>query len=184
MQAINTEQKRAAETYTNAVGALSEVAFSSAERLTALNQQLARAALQDCLAVSNELFAVRDVNALQNLQSSAAKPALAQFAEYLRSVQEVAAESQQKVGEILKAHFETLGLGSAAGASVQTGIDMLSRLTRQTTDMMNANVEAAGETGDRLARQTKDMMDTSVKAAGDAGDKLAASVTQHSKKAS
>jgi hypothetical protein len=56
--------------------------------------------------------------------------------------------------------------------------------TSRTTDMMNANVEAAGETGDRLARQTKDMMDISVKAAGDAGDKLAASVTQHSKKAS
>lgn len=184
MQAINTEQKRTAETYTNAVGALSEVAFSSVERLTALNQKLARAAMQDCLAVSNDLFAVRDVSALQNLQSSAAKPALAQYAEYLRSVQEVAAESQQKVGEILKAHFATLGLGSTGSENLQAGIDMLSRLTRQTTDMMNANVEAAGEAGDRLARQTKDMVDTGVKAAGDAGDKLAASVTPHSKKAS
>ncbi|NLF54696.1 MAG: hypothetical protein GX576_09950 [Thauera phenolivorans] len=42
---------------------------------------------------------------------------------------------------------------------------MLSRMARQTTDMMNANIEAAGEAGDRLARQTKDMMHTSVKAA-------------------
>lgn len=43
MQAVTTEQKRAAQTYTNAVGALSEIALSSAERLTALNQNLAAA---------------------------------------------------------------------------------------------------------------------------------------------
>ncbi|HRP98557.1 MAG TPA: phasin family protein [Rhodocyclaceae bacterium] len=183
MQAITTEQKRNAETYTNAVGALSEIAFSSVERLTTLNQNLARAALQDCLAASNDLLAVRDVNALQKLQSSATAPALAQLADYLRSVQDIAAESQKQVGEVLNAYFGTLGLGSAASANMQAGFDTLSKMTRQTRDMMDSNVKTAGEAGDKLARQTKDMMDANVKAAGEVSDKLAASVTPHPKKA-
>lgn len=183
MQATTTEQKRTAQTYTNAVGALAEVGFSSVERLTELNQNLARAALQDCLAASNDMLAVRDVNALQNLQTSATTPALAQLTDYLRSVQEIATESQKQVSDILNAYFGTLGLGSNAGANIQAGFDMLSNMTRQTRDMMDANVKSAGEAGDKLGRQTRDILDANVKAASDVGDKLAASVTPHPKKA-
>jgi len=57
MQTTTTDQARNIETYTNAVGALSEIAFSNVERLTALNQKVARAALHDCLTVSNDLLA-------------------------------------------------------------------------------------------------------------------------------
>lgn len=205
MQATTTEQKRTAQTYTDAVGALAEVGFSSVERLTELNQNLARAALQDCLAASNDMLAVRDVNALQNLQTSATTPALAQLTDYLRSVQEIATESQKQVSEILNAYFGTLGLGSNAGANIQAGFDMLSNMTRQTRDMMDANMKSAGEAGeklgrqtrdrmdanmksageagDKLGRQTRDILDANVKAASDVGDKLASSVTPHPKKA-
>ncbi|MDX9884462.1 phasin family protein [Thauera sp.] len=183
MQAATTEQKRTAQTYTNAVGALSEIAFSSVERLSALNQKLARAAMQDCLAASNDLLAVRDVNALQNLQTSATAPVVAQLADYLRSVQEIATKSQQQAGEVFKNYFGTLGLGSNASANMQAGFDMLSKMTRQTRDMMDANIKTAGEAGEKLGRQAKDIVDTNVKAAGEAGDKLAASMTPNPKKA-
>ena len=205
MQATTTEQKRTAQTYTNAVGALAEVGFSSVERLTELNQNLARAAMQECLAASTDLRAVRDVNALQNLQTSTTTPALAQLTDYLRSVQEIAAESQKQVSEILNAYFATLGMGSNAGANMQAGFDMLSKMTRQTRDMMDANMKTAGEAGEKLGRQTKDILDTNlktaseageklgrqskdildtnVKAAGEAGDKLAAAMTSNPKKA-
>ena len=105
MQATTTEQKRTAQTYTNAVGALAEVGFSSVERLTQLNQNLARAALQDCLSASNELLAVRDVNALQNLQTSTTTPALAQLTDYLRSVQEIAFDLGYSSGSAFIAMF-------------------------------------------------------------------------------
>ena len=205
MQATTTEQKRTAQTYTNPVGALAEVGFSSVERLTELNQNLARAAMQECLAASTDLLAVRDVNALQNLQTSTTTPALAQLTDYLRSVQEIAAESQKQVSEILNAYFGTLGMGSNAGANMQAGFDMLSKMTRQTRDMMDANMKTAGEAGEKLGRQTKDILDTNlktaseageklgrqskdildtnVKAAGEAGDKLAAAMTSNPKKA-
>ena len=101
MQTSTTEQKRNAQTYTDAVGALSEIALSNVERLSTLNQNLARAALQDCLAASNDMLAVRDVNALQGVQASAAAPALAQFADYLRSVQEIAVDSHKQVSAVL-----------------------------------------------------------------------------------
>ena len=183
MQATTTEQKRTAQTYTNAVGARAEVGFSSVERLTELNQNLARAAMQECLAASTDLLAVRDVNALQNLQTSTTTPALAQLTDYLRSVQEIAAESQKQVSEILNAYFGTLGMGSNAGANMQAGFDMLSKMTRQTRDMVDANMKTAGEAGEKLGRQTKDILDTNVKAAGEAGDKLAAAMTSNPKKA-
>lgn len=183
MQATTTEQKRTAQTYTDAVGALAEVGFSSVERLTELNQNLARAALQDCLAASSDMLAVRDANALQNLQTSATTPALAQLHDYLRSVQEIATESQKQVSEILNAYFGTLGLGSNAGANMQAGFDMLSNMTRQTRDMMNANMKTASEAGQNLGRQTRDILDASVEAASDVGDRLTANVKPHPKKA-
>lgn len=150
MQATN-QLRSSAQTYTNAIGALSEIAFSSVERLTALNQKLARAALQDCLAASNDLFVVRDVKALQGLQTSATAPAFAQLADYLRGVQDLAAESQKQAGEVINAYFGTLALGSAATANMQAGFDSLSRLSRQTRDMMDANLKAAGDASEKLA---------------------------------
>ena len=161
--------------------------------------------MQECLAASTDLLAVRDVNALQNLQTSTTTPALAQLTDYLRSVQEIAAESQKQMSEILNAYFGTLGMGSNAGANMQAGFDMLSKMTRQTRDMMDANMKTAGEAGEKLGRQTKDILDTNlktaseageklgrqskdildtnVKAAGEAGDKLAAAMTSNPKKA-
>lgn len=150
IQTSTTEQKRNAQTYTDAVGALSGIALSNVERLTALNQNLARAALQECLTASNDLLAVRDMNALQGLQAAATPPAMAQFADYLRSVQEIAVDSQKQVSEVLDGYFGTLGLGGSASANMQAGFDTLSRLTRQTRDMMNANMNAAGEANDKL----------------------------------
>jgi hypothetical protein len=52
-------------------------------------------------------------------------------------------------------------INSGRGASLKAGFDMLAKMVRQSTDMMVANV----------------------KAAGDAGDKPTASVTPHPKKA-
>lgn len=151
IQTSTTEQKRNAQTYTDAVGALSGIALSNVERLTALNQNLARAALQECLTASNDLLAVRDMNALQGLQASATPPAMAQqFADYLRSVQEIAVDPQKQGSEVLDGYFGTLGLGGSASANMQAGFDTLSRLTRQTRDMMNANMNAAGEANDKL----------------------------------
>lgn len=150
MQTSTTEQKRNAQTYTDAVGALSEIALSNVERLSTLNQNLARAALQDCLAASNDMLAVRDVNALQGVQASAAAPALAQFADYLRSVQEIAVDSHKQVSAVLDGYFGTLGLGGSAGANMQAGFDAMSRLTRQTRDVMNANMSAASEADQKL----------------------------------
>lgn len=146
MQTSTTEQKRNAQTYTDAVGALSEIALSNVERLSTLNQNLARAALQDCLAASNDMLAVRDVNALQGVQA----PALAQFADYLRSVQEIAVDSHKQVSAVLDGYFGTLGLGGSAGANMQAGFDAMSRLTRQTRDVMNANMSAASEANQKL----------------------------------
>lgn len=161
MQTTTTDQARNIETYTNAVGALSEIAFSNVERLTALNQKVARAALHDCLTVSTNLLAVRSMNALQNLQNSSAKPALAQFADYMYSVQSIAAESQKRVGNVLNAYFGTLAMSSTADANIQAGFDLLSK----------------------LAGQTREMVDENVKAASDAGNKIASAVTPHPKKA-
>lgn len=55
MQTISPERLQASKTYTNAFMALSQVAFSSVERLTALNLKVARAALNDGMAAANSL---------------------------------------------------------------------------------------------------------------------------------
>lgn len=151
MQSITTEQARKVEAYTNTVGALSDIAFSNLERLTALNQELARAALHECLAASNDLLAVRNMNALPKMQQSATNPALAQFADYIYGVQNIATESQKRIGNVLNAYFGTLGMSSTADANIQAGFDFLSKLAGQTREMVAANVEATRDAGNKIA---------------------------------
>lgn len=145
MSSTTTEQLRAAKTHTDALAALSEVAFSGVERLTTLNLNLARTVLEDGLAASNSLLQIQDVNELKSLQNSLTKPATEHLTAYLRGVQEIAAESQQQMTRVLSSYFATAGMASTAGTGWGAGFDMLSKIAQQTNSMVEANIKAVGD---------------------------------------
>jgi len=161
MQTTTPEQIRAAKTYTNAMMALSQVAFSGVERLAALNLNVARVALEDGFAASNSLLQARDISELKNLQTTINAPAIEHCAAYFRSVQEIAADSQQQVAQLVTSYFTTLGFDATAKAGTNAGFDMFSKFVKDTNSMFEANA----------------------KAVGDATTKMMAPVTSHPKKA-
>ncbi|HJV26462.1 MAG TPA: phasin family protein [Aromatoleum sp.] len=145
MQTTTSEQIRAGKTYTNALMALSQVAFSSVERLAALNLNVARSALENSLAASNNLMQIKDVGELGNLQSAIGGPAAEQCAAYFRSVQEIAGDSQQQMSQLLSSYFATLGLDVTAQAGSNAGFDLFSKFVEQTKSMFDANAKAVGD---------------------------------------
>jgi phasin family protein len=150
MQTTTPEQLRAATTYTNAFMALSQVAFSGIERLTALNLNAARAALEDSIAASNSLMQSKDVNELKSVQSPFTGPAAEQMTAYLKGVQEIATDSQQQVTELLTSYFATLGFDATANAGWKTGQDMLSKFAKQTNSMFETNAKAVSEATSKM----------------------------------
>lgn len=154
MHTTTPEQIRAAKTYTNALMALSQVAFSGVERLAALNLNLARTALEDGLAVSNSLMQLKDVSELEKLQNSISGPATEQCAAYFRSVQEIADDSQQQITKLLTSYFATLGFDATARAGSNAGFDMFSKFVDQTNSMFAANAKAVGDATKMMAPAT------------------------------
>ena len=145
MQTTTPEQIRAAKTYTDALMALSQVAFSSVERLAALNLNVARTALEGSLAASNGLMRLKDVNELKNLQNSVSGPVTEQCAAYFRSVQEIASDSQQQFSQLLTSYFATLGFDATAKAGSNAGFDIFSKFLEKSNSMFEANARAVGE---------------------------------------
>lgn len=145
------EQLRAAKAHNDALMALSQIAFSSVERLTALNLNVARAALEDGLAASNSLLQIKDVNELKQLQNPFIRPATEKATAYFRGVQEIAAESQAQITRVLNSYFAMLGMGAAANAGWSAGFDMLDKIARQTNNMVEANIKTVGDTTAKMA---------------------------------
>ena len=141
--------------------ALSQIAFSGVERLAALNLNVARTALQDGVAASNCLLQLKDASDLKALQNTITAPATEHCAAYFRGVQEIAAESQQQVTQLLTSYFATLGFDTSSKAASNAGFDMFSKFVNDTNSMFEANA----------------------KAFGDATTKMMAPVTPHPKKA-
>lgn len=151
MLSTTPEQLRAAKAYNDALMALSQVAFSSVERLAALNLNLARAAVEDGLAASNSLLQIKDVNELKQLHNSFVRPATEKATAYFRSLQEITAESQEQLSRVLNSYFAMLGMGAAANAGWSAGFDMLDKIARQTNTMVEANIKAVGDTTAKMA---------------------------------
>ncbi len=148
------EQLRAVKAHNDALMALSQIAFSGVERLTALNLNVARAALEDGLTASNSLLQVKGVNELKQLHNPFIGPATDKATAYFRSVQEITAESQEQISRVLKSYFAILGMGAAANAGWSAGFDMLDKIARQTNSMVEANIKAVGDTTAKMAAAT------------------------------
>ena len=150
MQTIPPEQLQASENYASAFLALSQVAFSSVERLSALNLKVARAALDDGMAAANSLMQVENAGELNDLQGHFIGPATEQCSTYLRSVQEIAVESQQQIGELLASYLATLGIDAKANGGWSTGSDLFSQFVEQTKSLFEANAKAAGDVTEKM----------------------------------
>lgn len=145
MHTTTPEQIRAVKTYTNAMMALSQVAFSGIERLAALNLNVARSALEDGFAASSRLLQLKDASDLRNLQNAIGAPATEHCAAYFRGVQDIATDAQKQTTQLLTSYFVTLGFDASATAGTNAGLDMFTKFVTDTNSMFEANAKALGE---------------------------------------
>lgn len=82
---------------------LANTAFTSAERLAALNLNTARATLENGVANSKALLAVKDPQGFMAFQASVAQPALESTVAYSRSVYEILSQTQEEVSKVVEA---------------------------------------------------------------------------------
>src|SRR5512135_1279547 len=87
---------------------LANTAFASAERLAALNLNVARSALEDYVANIKALLGVKDPQELMSLQTTLAQPAVEKIVSYSRSVYEISAQTQEEFSKVWEAQFAEL----------------------------------------------------------------------------
>ncbi|GAB4058631.1 TIGR01841 family phasin [Uliginosibacterium sediminicola] len=141
-------------------------AFASVERLAALNLNTARSTLEDSVATTKALLAVKDVQELAALQSSLARPGVEKAVAYARGVYEIATEAQgqfskaveEQVGELNKNIASVLDKAAksapagsdaavaavkSAFAAANSAYDSINKAAKQVAEIAEANVAAA-----------------------------------------
>lgn len=154
--------KAAVETFVT----LANTAFTSTERVAALNLNIARSFLEDGVANAKALFGVKDPQQFVGLQNTLAQPALEKFVSYSRKLYEIATETQEEVSKLVEAKFADLNknvndaldnvaknapAGSdgaiaavrSAIAATNSAYENISKATKQVAEIAEANISAA-----------------------------------------
>lgn len=103
---INTDQFVAAnKAAVDSLLAVANTALASAERITALNLNAARGALENTASSAQAVLAAKDPQEALKLQSSLLKPSIADTVDYSRSVYEISLQTQQELTKLFAAQF-------------------------------------------------------------------------------
>lgn len=145
---------------------LANTAFASAERLAALNLNVARSVMEDSAANTKGLLGVKDPQELIGYQASLAQPAVEKAVAYSRSLYEIASQTQEEISKVFESQFAELNKNIAtvldqaaknappgsevavtamksAIAAANSAYESISSAVKQVTDITEANVTAA-----------------------------------------
>ena len=140
-------------------------AFAKAERLTALNLNTARSVLEDGVANTKAVLAVKDPQELVKLQALT-QPLVEKAVAYARSVYEIASEGQEEFSKVFETQLAELNkffvtsLDQAAKsapagsepmfaaakqaiATANNAYDSMTKAAKQVSELAEANVAAA-----------------------------------------
>lgn len=145
---------------------LANAAFVGVERLSALNLNTARTALEDVAANSKLVLAVKDLEGVVGLQDSVAKPALDKAVAYSKSVYELAQQTQEEVAKLVEAKVAELNKAvaaalEAAAKSSPVGSDAAVAAVKQVL----AAADAAYANVNKAVKQVAEVAEANVAAA-------------------
>jgi phasin family protein len=145
---------------------LANTAFASAERLAALNLNVARSALEDYVANVKAVLSVKDPQEFMSLQTTLAQPAVEKIVSYSRSVYEISAQTQEEFSKVWETQFAEINKNVAAAldqaaksapagsdvavaavksaiAAANSAYDSINKAAKQVAEITEANVAAA-----------------------------------------
>jgi phasin family protein len=169
--ALNKANLEAATRFAN-------VAFGGAERLLEIQLKTAKAALADGVESVTTLAAMKDLQQLADVKDSVAQPAFEKAADYMKSVYEIASETQAEFGKLIEQQVagfnkqfvvaldkfaESAPAGSEAGISalksaIVTGnaaYENLTKVAKQFSDTAKTNLEAAAKRAAPVVKKAK-----------------------------
>ena len=157
---------------------LAQMQFAAIEKLASLNANAVKTVFEDSLSNARTLFGAKDVQEFVGLQSTLATPAIEKAIAYSKGVYEVATETNAEMSKVAEKrvaewneNFTTLldkavknapagsdvavaGIKSMLAAA-NSAYDNFSKVTKQATEIAEANVAAATETVKGLAKAKK-----------------------------
>ena len=161
---------------------LANTAFASAERFAALNLNTARTLLEDSVANTKALLAVKDIQELISLQTTLAQPGVEKAVAYSRSLYEIAAQTQEEISKIVEAQF------TEANKSVATALDKAAKNAPAGSDVAVAAVKSAIAAANsaydsisKAAKQVAEITEANVAAATNATIKAAGTTASAAK---
>jgi phasin family protein len=158
--------------------ALATSQFAAIEKFASLNANVVKAAFEDTIANARALAGAKDAQELVNLQSTFAQPAIEKAIAYSKSVYEVATQNnteftkatERRVTEwnenfvsLLDKAAKNAPAGSDVAvsavkqmlAAANSAYDNFNKVTKQATEIAEANVAAATETVKGLTKTKK-----------------------------
>ena len=157
---------------------IANTAFASAERIAALNLNVARSILEDSVSNAKSLFAAKDVQELFSLQATLAQPALDKAIAYSRNLYEISTQTQEELGKIFEVQF------AEANKNVNSALDKAAKNAPAGSDVAVAAVKSAiaaansaYDTMTKAAKQVAEIAEANVAAATSATAKAVGAAT-------
>ena len=158
--------------------AVANAQFAAIEKLASLQAGAMKSAFEDSIANTRALLGAKDVQEFVSLQNSFAQPAMEKAIAYSKSVYEVATEANAELSKVAERRvaewnenfvslLDKVSKNAPAGSDVavaavksmlaaaNSAYDNLSKVTKQATEIAEANVAAATETVKGLAKAKK-----------------------------
>lgn len=154
------------------------VAFGGAERFFEFQLKAAKAALADGVDSAKTLASIKDLQQFADVKDSVAQPALEKAADYVKSVYDIASETQAEFGKLIELQVADFNkqfvvaldqfaasapAGSEAGISalksaLMTGnaaYENISKAAKQFSETAKTNLETAAKRAAPVAKKTK-----------------------------
>lgn len=152
---------------------LANKAFTQVERLTELNLNTVRSVLEDSVAATKTVLAVKNPQDLVTLQGTLAQPMLDKAVVYGRGVYEIATDGQQEIAKLFEVRVAELNKTftdalDKAAKSAPAGSEALFAAFKSAVDAANNvfdSVSKATKQATEIAEATVTAASTAVKAA-------------------
>ena len=176
---VTPEQIQAAnKANVEALLAVANTQFAAFEKLANIQAGAVKSAFEDSIANTRALLGARDMQEFVSLQNSFAQPVLEKAISLSKSMYEVATEAGAELSKVAESRvadwnenftslLDKVSKNAPAGSDVamaavksmlaasNTAYDNFTKVTRQATEIAEANVAAATETVKGLARAKK-----------------------------
>jgi len=176
---VTPEQIQAAgKANVEALLAVANTQFAAFEKLANIQAGAVKSAFEDSIANTRALLGARDVQEFVTLQNSFAQPALEKAISLSKTVYEIATETNAELSKVAESRvaewnenftslLDKVSKNAPAGSDVavaavksmlaagNSAYDNFAKVTRQATEIAEANVAAATETVKGLAKAKK-----------------------------